>query len=280
MGLVGIVLSFPTVVFTVLLALCLLYWLFVLFGALDLDAFGAEGAEGAAKGALEGATKGALEGVAKAGIDGSDGVDIDGADGVAEGADGFLASLVSALNLRKAPITVVLTLFSVFGWLASTLAIQTIGPAVGLPNLVMGPVILVLASVVGLLASSVAIRPIAPLFSTTNATKNSDLLGKLVVISTGHVSPTFGQATLDDGGAGLTLQVRADKSAGLKKGDRCVIVDWDAKKGGFEVEVLPDTPRRFRLGAEGAAGEAASPEQPPEIPEDDANVRSANRSDA
>jgi hypothetical protein len=248
-----IVLSFPTVIFTVVFALCLLYWLFVLFGALDLDTFSADGAEGAAKGALEGAAKGAMEGAAKGAADGvADAFDVDGAgadagdalDGV-EGADGFVATVVSALHLRKAPITVVLTLFTVFAWLASTLAMQTIAPAIGLPNFVMSPLVFIAASVVGLLSASLAVRPIAPLFETTKATKNSDLLGKIVVISTGHVSTSFGQAILHDGGAGLTLQVRAEPSAKLKKGDRCVIVDWNDARRGFEVEMLPDSQGRF-----------------------------------
>ena len=54
--LLAAILGFPTVVFTVMLALAVIYWLFVVVGALDIDSFGGaddavEGAVGAAKGA-------------------------------------------------------------------------------------------------------------------------------------------------------------------------------------------------------------------------------------
>ncbi len=61
-------LSFPSVVYTVLLGVVLVYWLFVVVGAVnlgdgsadgELDGFDPEGAIGAGKGALEGAAKGA-----------------------------------------------------------------------------------------------------------------------------------------------------------------------------------------------------------------------------
>jgi hypothetical protein len=73
-------LAFPAVIFTVALALALIYWLFVLLGAVDLDLLGGAhghaapdlgGLEGAAKGALEGAAKGALEGAVKGSLEGA-----------------------------------------------------------------------------------------------------------------------------------------------------------------------------------------------------------------
>src|SRR5688572_32897034 len=78
--------TFPTVIFTTLVALSLVYWLFVIIGAIDIDALGAasgakegaiEGLAGAGKGAFEGmagAGKGALEGVVGAGKGGIEGV--------------------------------------------------------------------------------------------------------------------------------------------------------------------------------------------------------------
>ena len=67
-------LAFPTIVFSaVLVAMVLLYWTVIIFGALDLDfldsALGLDAAEGAFDGAvesLEGAAEGALEGGAEA----------------------------------------------------------------------------------------------------------------------------------------------------------------------------------------------------------------------
>src|ERR1043165_2531397 len=52
--------QFPTVVFTIGLGICLIYWLFVLIGALDIDLFGDADVSGAGKaiGDVAGAGKG------------------------------------------------------------------------------------------------------------------------------------------------------------------------------------------------------------------------------
>lgn len=101
--LLAAIIGFPAVVPTVLLGVALLYWLLVMFGALDVDLFSADGAadgvlDGAAEGAqgllhagADGAADGVLDGVADGAADGvvdgvADGV-VDGvADGAAEGA--------------------------------------------------------------------------------------------------------------------------------------------------------------------------------------------------
>ncbi len=82
--------TFPTIVFTFGLALALLYWLVVIFGALDLDfldsALGLDSIDAALDGALEsidGMADGAVEGAAES-IDAA----IDGAaEGAADAAD-------------------------------------------------------------------------------------------------------------------------------------------------------------------------------------------------
>lgn len=282
MALLNLIISFPTVVFTVLLAVTVLYWLFVLFGALDLDFLGGgdHALEGVAKGALDGAADGALDGAADGAIHGGlhgsdqalDGVAKGAADGAVDGAadaagEGFLASLVSALKLRSAPITVVLTLFAAFGFLGSSLAVRTITPT-GNVGWLLGIPIFFGASVASLLLTSVAIRPLRGIFESKTGAKNSDLIGKVVVISTGQVTERFGQATLADGGAGLTLQVRAEEKAGLKKGDHCVIVDYDPESEGFSVELMPELPgssRRPRI----AAPDAPSHDDATEVAEAD-----------
>lgn len=244
-GVLTLAAGFPTVIFTVLLGLSLIYWLFVLVGAVDLDGGGAaEGLEGAAKGALEGAAKGALEGAAKGVLEGgakaalegvADGVDVpDGAD-APEG--GVLATLASALRLRDAPVTVILSFFSLFGWLGSSLAMMSLG-GLGLPTWLIGLPVLLVVSVLSLILTSFAVRPVAPLFQTRHAKQHTQLVGRVAVVSTGRVDEGFGQANLEDGGAGLIIQVRAAPSLGLAKGDRCLIVDQEG--GIFRIERMTD----------------------------------------
>ena len=46
----------------------------------------------------------------------------------------------------------------------------------------------------------------------------------MAVVRTPDVDATHGMADLDDGGAGLVLQVRGEASAGMKRGDRVVLI--------------------------------------------------------
>lgn len=255
--LLAVLLSFPTVLFSGLTALTLIYWLFVVLGALDIDTLG--GAAGASKGALEGAMKGALEG---AHVDGAaDGL-ADGVDGVhegaADGADGGDvdagdhggAGFLSFLNLRAAPVTVVISLFALFGLTMTGMY----GLTFGVPSVVVGVPILLGASVVSLLLTSLAIRPLAPAFAHKSGTKSRDLIGKIAKVSTGKVTSSFGQAELDEGGNALILQIR-DDGGSLQRGDRVVLTHFDEASGTFTVEKLPDVdsrrPTGLRVSAEG-----------------------------
>ena len=85
--------AFPTVVFAGLSALCLLYWLLVMVGAAHIDALDG----------VTGKTQGAIDAVA-AGVKGS---------------TSAVSEALSALGLTQVPVTISLTLFSLFGLLGS-----------------------------------------------------------------------------------------------------------------------------------------------------------------
>lgn len=284
----ALILGFPTVIYTVLLVVALVYWIFVVLGALDLDFLGgghadADGAlEGAAKGladgALEGATKGvtesALEGAAKGLAEGA----LEGATkGVAEGAiKGVVEGSAKAagetlanhaphapgvgmftLRFGKAPVTVIFTLFVAFGWLVSALSMRSLAPrweAWSLPGWALGVPVLAASMLVSFVLTKLAVRPLEPFFATHQATSRRDLVGRVCVISTGHVDRRFGQATLEDGGAGLILQVRCDAKGALRRGDRALIIAWDEDSAGFLVEPMDPLEREVvRLPAGAAA---------------------------
>ena len=83
------IMALPTVVYTALLGIVFVYWLFVIVGALDIDMVGGdvEGlAEGAAEGGFEGAAEGAMEGATEGAMEGSRGRHGRRAEGVMEGA--------------------------------------------------------------------------------------------------------------------------------------------------------------------------------------------------
>lgn len=267
-------LSFPTVIFTVVLALALIYWIFVVLGALDLDLLGgAEGdvvpnLDGAAKGALEGAAKGALEGVTKGALEGATKGALEGVagEGALEGAagegaaHGGVGSLLAALQLNRVPATVVLTLIAAFGWFTSALstwAAEPLWTGWGLPRWALGLAVLVAALTAALLLTSLTVRPLAPLFVTRHAKSKKDLVGRICVITTGRVDERFGQAELDEGGASGILDVRCDTPGALRRGDRAVLVSWDPIREVFGVEPLDAPPSRGRLDTGPRATSAA-----------------------
>ncbi|WP_437827095.1 glycine zipper family protein [Sorangium sp. So ce1153] len=276
-------LLFPAVIFTVVLALALIYWLFVLLGALDLDLLGGAHGDaapdlgalpGAAKGALEGAAKGALEGAAKGALEGT-------TEGLADGGDGAhgVGSVLVALQLHRVPATVTLTLVAAFGWFTSALSTMLAEPAwvgAGLPRWALGLAVLAGSLTAAVLLTSLAVRPLGPLFVTRHATSKKDLVGRVCVISTGRVDERFGQAVIDEGGASHILDVRSDTPGALRRGDRALLVSWDPGGEVFSVEPLdallgPPPPLAERV----ASPAEASPREAEADEADDAPTASA-----
>lgn len=216
-----IISSLPTVLFTVPLALSLLYWAAVIVGAADVDLLG--GAEGTLEAGGEGLAEGAVEGLAEA------------------GAESGLAWLSGALKLRSAPVTVVGSVFSLSGWLLSFFGMAWLGDRLdgALPSWAAGGLVGVVAFVGALLLTSLAVRPLAPIFEHKTKRGGAHLVGKTCVIRSARVNARSGQAEMDDGGAGLLLHVRCpDEDNGLAKGDEALVIEYDEARDVYLVEPL------------------------------------------
>jgi hypothetical protein len=240
-------LSFPSVVFTVLLGVVLVYWAFVMVGVIHIG----EGSEGALEGHIDGATKGMLEGAVDhlggghadvgdfGGGHGDGDVDLGDADD-GEGS-GALAAIMSALHLRSVPATVVISLIITFGWLVSVVAMQVVtrlAPALG--GVLLSTAVLIASFLLALPLTSIAARPLAKVFAPKHAPVKSDFIGRTCVIRTGSVTDKLGEATLHDGGAGLVLRVRVDGDQKLGRGEQALIVDYDAERETYLVEPMRD----------------------------------------
>lgn len=239
----ALALSFPCVVYTVLLGVVLVYWSFVLVGVLHigegsdgaLDGFDPESAVGAAKGMLGGHVDGSPE------LGGGDGADV-GGDGDGD-VDEFSAVgfLLNALHLRSVPATAVFSLIITFSWLVCAVGMQVVsrdaasGAASPLRWLVFA-----LAPIIALPLTSITARPLRKVFAPKRATQHSDLIGKTCVVRTGSVTQTFGEALLEDGGAGLVVRVRVDRALEVKRGDHVLIVDYDRERESFLVEPVDE----------------------------------------
>ena len=99
-------LRFPTVVFTIGLGIALVYWLFVVLGALDIDVLGA--------------------------------ADVDGGDAAAD-ADGVLAKL----GLGAVPVTITVSLILLVGWIGSVLVMHYVSSAAWVGAIVLPGMLIV-----------------------------------------------------------------------------------------------------------------------------------------
>lgn len=229
----------PTGIFTVSMALVVLYWILFLIGSLDLDFLGgADGIDGAAEGAVEGAAEGAVEGAAEGAAEAAaEGAAEAAAEGAAEASAEGAVGLLHALRLRSVPVTIAISFIVFFAWVLSYIGMRLLGPV--LPEVVAKVIVFLLSGALGVVSASFAIRPFARLFQDHGATRQVHLIGRVVTVSTGRVDARFGQATCDTGSANLILEVRAKPgSAGAKltRGDHALIIDYDEDTRVFVVE--------------------------------------------
>lgn len=201
MGFLDAALALPTGIFSLLLVVALIYWAFVILGAFDIDV-----------------------------LDASEGGDPDAGEGV-------LAGLLAALGLKAVPVTVVLTLVVLFGWLASFFGMRALADF-GVVGVLVSAGVGVAAVLLALPFTSLAVRPLRPLFKTTHARSRAELVGGTCTIATQSVSDRFGQANAQLGGDHLLIQVRCTPGNPLRKGDEALIVDFDRGREAYLVEPL------------------------------------------
>ncbi len=203
-GLIPAMIAFPTVVFTILLGLVAIYWTTVIVAGLDVDV---------------------LE------LDSS--------------VDANASETLTALGLRGVPLTVWLSFFVLIAWVALLLGSVFVAPLLQAVVGSLGSSLLV--GVAGLTLSAVltsfAVRPVRRLFAAQIAPKNLALVGKVCTVTTMRVDGGFGQAEIEDGGAGLLVQVRSAEPNNLTRGSHALVFEYDNDEGVYhitEVEHGPD----------------------------------------
>lgn len=245
--------GYPTVILTVLMGLVLLYWLMVIFGAVDVEVPGLDGlvesVDGAVEGFVDGAVEGAAEGLLDGAADGAVDAALDGAadaagEGAAEALDAGephgaagLAHLLSLLKLNGVPVTIVVSALVLWAWVLTGLTIQLLGDRLGQGWLRHGLATLVLLGTgfVALLATSITVRPFRNAFRGSVGRSRRSFVGKPCTITTGRVTATFGQAEVDDEGSSLRIPVRCFETNTLRRGSRALIYDYQADEEVFLV---------------------------------------------
>jgi hypothetical protein len=220
---------FPTVVFTIGLGICLVYWLFVLLGALDIDMFGDAGGD-----------------VGDADVGGGDaGGDADADAGAHHG------GLWSGLGLSRVPITVSISAIFLVCFCISLVAMHYVPSVLGDASWV-APAMLPVTLIVGIPLAGLVVRPLGGVFAMNEGKSNKDYVGHTCTITTGRVDEGFGQATVEDGGTVLVIPVRCDKP-GLHRNDKALIIDFDTERQAYVVEPVTDMLPATRVDDRGAA---------------------------
>lgn len=184
-------LAFPTLLYSVLLAFCALYWLIAATGAIDTDA---------------------LDGLLATDGDSSE--------------PATAAGMLARLGLSGVPLMLVLTVLAFTGWVLTyfvhLLLLRHLPDAL---RLIAGIGTAVVALLPGIFLTSLLLRPVAKLINRLRPPEPPTLLGRAGTVISPYVDAENGRAEIADGGAGLILQVRTQPGLRLSRGDRIVLIE-------------------------------------------------------
>lgn len=181
--------SFPTVIFSFVLAICVLFWLIAVLGVIDIDFLGVETSEGTVN---------------------------------------AMAGLLLKFGLHGIPLTVIISLWSLFGWILSYYAVYYLSGWVpqGILLFIFNGVVFITALFFSILLTVICLHFIRPIFPNNEQKSVKKLIGKTAIVRTSKVTELFGEVFLEDGGAGLILKVRTDKDKPFIKGDKVVLLEY------------------------------------------------------
>ncbi len=200
---ISIATSFPTGVFSFLMLLMGGFWILSIIGVLDLD--------------------GHLH------VEISHDTDASGI--------GELSGFLMRWGLAGVPVTVVFSVLIGLCWLACYFGSAYLLPL--LPGTLLkflGGVALIAACVVVCFPiTAMSLKPTAHLFVGESAMTNDEVVGMTCEVRSGEVTDSFGQGLVDDGGAGLLIDIRADVPNDLSRGDRAAVISYDATNRTYKV---------------------------------------------
>ena len=187
--------QFPTIIYSILLGVVVIYWLIGLLGIIDLD-FGGD-------------------------ID----VDIDTDISV-----GGMTGLFLTLGFSEVPFTLVISILTLICWLLSFYAqfylLTTL--ADGWLYYLLGTVCTLVVFFVSIPITALIVRPFRGMFQSVEAASSTHFVGKEAIIATSTVNEKFGQARLFNDGAEILVDVRcgSEHSQALSLGSKVVVIEY------------------------------------------------------
>lgn len=219
-----IALSFPTIIFSGMLIGVVLYWLMVILGAVDLELLEFD---------IDLETDFDLNMDVDMDVDA--GLDADADVDVEAPGSGFLRAIMAAIGLGTVPVTIIASIVTLASWLLCFTAIYFLGPVLG-TSIFAGLAVVAISFVLSLPITSIFTHPLKSVFKLHTHTGGHTLVGKLCMVTSGSVTDSFGQAEVDDGGAGLIVSIRCDNPEALARGSRALLIDYDDERDIFFVE--------------------------------------------
>jgi hypothetical protein len=207
---IDVIAAFPTAIFTFVLAVAVLYWCCAMFGFIDIDVLDV------------------------------DVPDLDAHMALNDHHHGFgesFAGLLMRAGLNGVPVTVVISLVALIGWLLtyypSYFFYHYFGHnwlhfIVGIPTFLM-------ALYVAVMLTAILIKPLRLLFAKAEQQTQKQLLGQVAIVRSQRVDAVFGEASFNDGGAGLILKICSRGDQCFQCGDRVVLLEYLAAENRYRV---------------------------------------------
>ncbi len=230
-----IILGFPTVAFTALMGVIILYWLTVIAGVVDLDLFDLDADIDAD---IDLDLDVDVDVVVEVDVDAD--VDIVADADVDAGGVSGVVSVLDALGLIGVPLTISITLFTFFNWCTTFLASYALGAGQAPLSGLLQAGVLGGSLVTSLVLTSFAVRPLRPLFqSKAGARAANALIGHTVKVISGSVTASQGRAEMQLEGSTVNLSIRCEVPDNpLGRGDEALIIGYNAEQHTYSVEPL------------------------------------------
>lgn len=152
-------------------------------------------------------------------------VDMDTADAPAGTDPSAVAGVLLKAGLAGVPVTVLFILIAVSGWLISyfvqLLLLSRLAP--GLVYYLVGALVAVGVLMVAFQLTAAIVRLLRPVLRKIKGPAPRPICGQVATVRSARVTRTRGEVMLDDGGAGLLLQVRTESVDGYVRGE-CVVL--------------------------------------------------------
>jgi len=219
-------LTAPTVLYTALLGVAVLYWLLVAIGAFDIDVFHLH-------------------------------IDADASgDGVHP--HGFL----EFLSLGRVPVTVLATILVTFAWFLCLVGEVALRAPLGavLPGAVYDWLMGVGAFAAAVPLTGFVARPLRGVFTIQEAQTKRGVVGSPATVTSVTADEHFGTAVADLVGDEIILNVVTRAGVTMTKGESAVVVEYDDARDLYLIAPLPHTKPGF---LEAPAADPTRPADPP-----------------